>query len=101
MATTEKVTLTLPKGLMETVREMAPQRGISRFVSEALEYFIAARRRQALRERLKAGYLADAALDREMAEEWQPLEEETWMRHVAPYEVGGTGGTKWQQSKLH
>ena len=91
MAVTEKVTLTLPKGLMETVREIAPQRGISRFVGEALEYFIAARRRQALRERLKAGYLADATLDREMAEEWRPLEEETWMRYVAPYEVGGAG----------
>ena len=91
MAATEKVTLTLPKDLMDTVREIAPQRGISRFVSEALEHFIAARRRQALRERLKAGYLADAALDREMAEEWRPLEEETWMRHVAPYEVGEAG----------
>lgn len=91
MAATEKVTLTLPKGLMDTVREMAPQRGISRFVSEALEYFIAARRRQALRERLKAGYLADTALDREMAEEWRPLEEETWMRYIAPYEVEGAG----------
>ena len=72
---------------METVREMAPQRGISRFVSEALEYSIAARRRQALRERLKAGYLANAALDREMAEEWRPLEEETWMRYVQTSEV--------------
>ena len=91
MAATEKVTLTLPKGLMNTVREIAPQRGISRFVGEALEYFIAARRRQALRERLKAGYLADAALDREMAEEWRHLEEETWMRYVAPYEVEGAG----------
>jgi len=89
MTITEKVTLTLPKGLMATVREMAPQRGISRFVGEALEYFITARRRQALRERLKAGYLADAALDREMAEEWRPLEEETWVHYIAPYDVGG------------
>jgi hypothetical protein len=73
---------------MDTVREIAPQRGISRFVSEALEHFIATRRRQALRERLKTGYLADAALDREMAEEWRPLEEETWLRYVAPYDAG-------------
>jgi len=91
MAITEKVTLTLPKSLMNTVREIAPQRGISRFVSEAIEYFVAARRRQALRERLKAGYLADAALDQEMAEEWRPLEEKTWIRYVAPYEVEGAG----------
>lgn len=89
MATTEKVTLTLPKHLIDTAREMAPPRGVSRFVSEALEYFITARRRQALRERLRAGYLADAALDREMAEEWRAVEEETWMHHVAPYEAEG------------
>jgi metal-responsive CopG/Arc/MetJ family transcriptional regulator len=88
MAATEKVTLTLPKGLMDTVREMAPQRGISRFVGEALEYFIAARRRQALRERLRVGYLADAALDQQMAEEWRPLEEEAWLRYVPPYDAG-------------
>ncbi len=88
MAMTEKVTLTLPKDLMDTVREMAPQRGISRFVSEALEYSIAARRRQALRERLKAGYLADATLDRQMAEEWRTVEEEAWLHHVPPYDVG-------------
>ena len=67
MTATEKVTLTLPKDLLESVREMAPQRGVSRFVGEALEYFIAARRRYALRERLKAGYLANAELDQEMA----------------------------------
>ena len=39
----------------------------------------------------KAGYVADAALDREMAEEWRPVEEETWMRYVAPCEVKGAG----------
>jgi len=82
MTTTEKVTLTLPKGLMDTVREMAPQRGISRFVSEAIEYFITTQRRRVLRERLKAGYLANAALDQQMAEEWRPIEEETWLRYV-------------------
>lgn len=90
MATTEKVTLTLPRDLMESVREMAPQRGISRFVSEALEYFIAARRRHALRERLKAGYLADAEMDRETANEWQAVERETWARYVPPYDAEGS-----------
>lgn len=87
MAAREKVTLTIASDTMESVREMASERGISRFVSEALEYFIAARRREALRERLKAGYLADAALDRGMAEEWRAIEEETWLRPVPPCEA--------------
>ena len=92
MTATEKITLTLPKDLLESVREMAPQRGISRFVGEALEYFIAARRRHALRERLKAGYMADAELDQEIAEEWRSVEEETWSRYVPSYDAGGHAG---------
>ena len=39
----------------------------------------------ALRERLIAGYLANAELDALMAEEWRPIEEEAWSK-IPPYE---------------
>jgi hypothetical protein len=35
-------------------------------------------RRAALRERLIAGYLANAEADALLAEEWRPIEEEVW-----------------------
>ncbi len=86
---TEKVTLTLPKAVMDAVRKEVPPRGYSKFIAEAVSTYLEIRRRQALRERLKTGYLANAEVDRALAEEWRPLEEETWERHIHPYEPEG------------
>jgi len=76
----EKVTITLPKDVMDAVRREAPPRGYSSFIAEAVAYFIQARERKALRERLVEGYQATAEADRRLAEEWRPLEEESWNR---------------------
>lgn len=86
MPVKEKVTLTLPQELMDAVRELAPARGYSHFVAEALEYYIAEKQRRELRERLIAGYQANAAVDAALAAEWAPLEDEVWNAHVPPYE---------------
>jgi len=85
MAVLEKITLSLPKDLMDAVRELAPPRGYSKFVTEAVEYFIESKRRQALRERLALGYQASASADAALAAEWAPIEEETWLMYVPPY----------------
>lgn len=82
----EKVTLTLPQELMDAVRELAPARGYSQFVAEALEYYIDQKQRRELRERLIAGYQANADADAALAAEWEPLEDEAWNSHVPPYE---------------
>ncbi|MCP4359050.1 MAG: hypothetical protein GY796_13610 [Chloroflexi bacterium] len=86
MAVKEKVTLTLPRDLMETVREMAPVRGQSKFVAEAVEYFIEEKRRQTLREELIAGYKATAAESLVITKEWEAIGDETWLKYVPPYE---------------
>lgn len=78
MVTTEKVTLTLPADLMATIRSMAPARGQSQFVAEALRAYIAEQQRRSLRERLIAGYQASAAADTEVATEWAYVEDEAW-----------------------
>jgi metal-responsive CopG/Arc/MetJ family transcriptional regulator len=74
----EKVTLSLPSTLMETVRTLAAPRQQSQFITEAIEYFIAERERQILREHLIAGYQTNAAADTAIAAEWSPLDEEAW-----------------------
>jgi len=56
MCAKEKVTLTLPSEVMDAVREEAAPRGYSKFIAEAVTYYIQERRRSALRERLIAGY---------------------------------------------
>jgi metal-responsive CopG/Arc/MetJ family transcriptional regulator len=82
----EKVTLTLPSEVMDAVREEAEPRGYSKFIAEAVTYYIQEQRRLALRERLIAGYQASADHDQELAEQWRPLEEEVWREYVEPPE---------------
>ena len=82
MTRKEKVTLTLRTEVMDAVRKEAPPRGYSRFIAEAVTYYIAERQRRALRERLIAGYQARAKRDQSLAEEWRPLEEEVWAEYV-------------------
>ncbi len=86
MSQKEKVTLTLPSEVMDAVREEAEPRGYSKFIAEAITYYIQEQRRLALRERLIAGYQATADRDQALADEWRPLEEEVWREHVEPPE---------------
>ena len=86
MAVKEKVTLTLPRDLMETVREMASPRGQSKFVAEAVEYFIEEKRRQTLREELIEGYKATAEESLAITKEWEATDDADWLKHVPPYE---------------
>jgi metal-responsive CopG/Arc/MetJ family transcriptional regulator len=84
----EKVTLTLPSEVMDAVREEAEPRGYSKFIAEAVTYYIREQRRSALRERLIAGYQANAGRDQALAEEWHHAEEEVWRETVDPMEQG-------------
>ena len=70
---------------MQGVRELAPPRGQSKFIANAVRYFIEAEKRRALRERLIAGYTANAEFDAAMAAEWEPLEDEAWEAYVPPF----------------
>jgi hypothetical protein len=87
MAAKEKVTLTLPKNLMNEVRALAPARGHSQFIADAIEFFIRENQRRKLRERLIAGYQTNAGVDADLAAEWSVSEDESWSLHVPPYEV--------------
>ena len=86
MSKKEKVTLTLPSEVMDAVRQEAEPRGYSKFIAEAVTYYIQQQRRSALRERLIAGYQASAEHDQALAEEWRPLENEVWREYADPLE---------------
>ena len=88
MSQKEKVTLTLPSEVMDAVREEAEPRGYSKFIAEAVTYYIQEQRRSALRERLIAGYQAEAERDQALAEEWRHAEEEVWRETVDLTERG-------------
>lgn len=82
MSQKEKVTLTLPVEVMDAVRDEASPRGYSQFIAKAVTYFVEHRRRQALRERLIAGYQANAERDRALTEEWRTSEEDAWSQYL-------------------
>ena len=88
MSQKEKVTLTLPSEVMDAVREEASPRGYSKFIAEAVTYYIQEQRRSALRERLIAGYRATAERDQALAEEWRRVEERAWPEYIDPMEQG-------------
>ena len=81
----EKVILTLPTNLMEAVREKAAN-DYNQFIVTAIDFYLDAMR--ARRARLIAGYQANADADAVIAAEWQAIENESWLRHVPPYELG-------------
>lgn len=78
MQATEKVTLTLPKTVMQSVREMSPARGQSKFITAAIEKFIADKKAEELRQELIAGYQATAEQSQTIQEEFAAVDQESW-----------------------
>jgi len=71
-----RVNLTLPEELWDKLRSRVPKRKISQYVAEATAARLAEEERAALRERLKEQYLARAAQDLKLAEEFFAAEQE-------------------------
>lgn len=71
-----KVNLTLPEELWAKLRSRVPERKISQYIAEATAARLAEEERASLRERLKEQYLARAARDLELAEEFFAAEQE-------------------------
>ncbi|RIK36544.1 MAG: hypothetical protein DCC55_26995 [Chloroflexi bacterium] len=75
---------------MESVRALVPPRGQSQFIAEAIRLFVAEQQRKALRERLIAGYQANADADLAVADEWSPPDDEAWLNHIPLLPSRGT-----------
>jgi Arc/MetJ-type ribon-helix-helix transcriptional regulator len=83
MSQVEKITLTLPRELLQAVRQLVPEESQSEFIAQAIERFIKEHHREALQGELIAGYHAEGLA---VTQEWEPLDEEAWSRHVPSYE---------------
>ncbi len=80
---------------------MAPPHGQSKFVAEAVEYFIERKRRQVLRQELIEGYEATSEGSLTLAKEWEAVDIADWLKHVLPYEGEGLPDDKYDWSCLH
>jgi CopG family transcriptional regulator/antitoxin EndoAI len=74
----KRINITLPDTTLTVLDRIAPKGNRSRVISDAVLQYAKQHSRRSLRERLKQGYIANAELSRQIAEEWFPLEEEAW-----------------------
>ena len=74
----KRINVILPDETLAVLDRVTKRGDRSRFVSRAVLHYVQSHAKQNLRERLKAGYQADAQESLKIALEWFPLEEEAW-----------------------
>jgi CopG family transcriptional regulator/antitoxin EndoAI len=80
----KRINIILPDKTVAVLDRVAPKGARSRFIDRAVRHYIETQGRQSLRERLKAGYSANAEGDLATAIEWFPLDEEAWATSENP-----------------
>jgi len=80
----KRINIILPDKTVAVLDRVASKGTRSRFIDQAVRYYVESQGRASLREQLKAGYKANAERDLAMAAEWFPLEEEAWRKSEAP-----------------
>jgi CopG family transcriptional regulator/antitoxin EndoAI len=90
----KRINIVLPDKTVAVLDRVAAKGARSRFIDQAVRYFVETQGRQSLREQLKAGYRANAGRDLSIAAEWFPLEEEAWRTFEAAREPRKIAKTK-------
>jgi len=92
----KRVNIVLPEKTLKVLDRVAGKGARSRFISEAVLYYVQSRSASNVRARLKQGALANANLDLEIAEEWFPVEQEAWQKLDKEERIARTsrGGAK-------
>jgi CopG family transcriptional regulator/antitoxin EndoAI len=73
---TRRINIVLPEETIRVLDRVAPRGNRSRLISEAVLHYVTSRAENNLAERLKAGALANAQRDLDIAREWFSLDEE-------------------------
>jgi metal-responsive CopG/Arc/MetJ family transcriptional regulator len=74
----KRINIMLPETTVAVLDRAAGKGRRSQFISRAVLHYVESQGRQNLKERLKAGYLANTNESLRIAAEWFPLEEEAW-----------------------
>ena len=75
---TKRINVILPEQTLNVLDRVASKGNRSRFITRAVHFYVESQGKQNLRDQLKAGYLANAERDIQLAAEWFPLEEEAY-----------------------
>ena len=76
ISTVRKIGVSIPEPILKDPQDLVPERKRSEYIVKALREKIEDEKMRRLREKMIAGYKANAAPDTEMAEKWRLLEEE-------------------------
>ncbi len=76
----KRINVVLPLETIKVLDRVAPKGNRSRLISEAVLHYVESRAKDNLAERLRAGALANAKRDLEIAQEWFSVDEEAWQR---------------------
>jgi CopG family transcriptional regulator/antitoxin EndoAI len=76
-----RLNITLPEDTIRLIDTVTEKGDRSRFINEAVQYYIKQKALNNLREQLKEGAIQNAERDLKLAEEWYDLEEETWQEN--------------------
>lgn len=75
---TRRINVVLPVETIKVLDRTVAKGNRSRFISEAVMYYVTSKAKTTLAERLKEGALTNAQRDMEIAQEWFSLDEEAW-----------------------
>jgi CopG family transcriptional regulator/antitoxin EndoAI len=76
----KRVNVTLPEETIRLIDRSADHGNRSRFIDEAVKYFVRDRGRTELRRLLKEGAQVRAARDLALVEEWFGVDEDAWRK---------------------
>jgi hypothetical protein len=73
-----RTTIHLDEALLARVRKFVPERGLSRFINQALDEKASALERQQIEAAMKEGYIATRADRAALNEDWGVVDVEGW-----------------------
>ena len=76
-----RLNITLPRETARLVDRVAGKGNRSRFIADAIAFYVGATRRAEFRKRLKEGARRRSDRDRALAIEWFDLDDEVWQKN--------------------
>jgi CopG family transcriptional regulator/antitoxin EndoAI len=74
----QRINITLPEDTVRLLDRTVTAGSRSRFIDQAIKHYVQTQSKKRLRTLLKEGAIARAERDLAVAEEWFPVDDETW-----------------------
>ncbi len=79
--TAKRINISLPQATVEKIDALTNPGDRSRFIDQAVHYYVAAVGRKQLQAALKEGAVRNSARDTDIASEWFSVDESVWLEN--------------------